>query len=61
MSENFRSLDIGLVSDMHQVSELLVPVLLCQASCLKPEGWLHAYEMVMEHFANPNLSVVIAK
>ena len=28
------------------------------ARCLEPEGWLHAYEMVMEHFANTNLSVL---
>ena len=38
-----------------------VTVMLCRASCLMPEGWLHAYEMVTEHFANPNLSVVVAK
>ena len=55
-----------LISDMRHVSELLVsgfgrPVLLCRARCLRPEGWLHSYEMVMEHFANPNLSVVVAK
>ena len=31
------------------------------ASCLGPEGWLHTYEMATEHFANPNLSVVVAK
>ena len=31
------------------------------ASCLGPEGWLHTYEMVKEHFANPNLSVVVKK
>ena len=33
------------------------------ARCLGPEGWLHSYEMVTEHFANPNLSlsVVVAK
>ena len=23
------------------------------ASCLWPEGWLHTYEMITEHFANP--------
>ena len=55
-----------LVSDMRHVSELLVPdsvALSCfaGASCLGPEGWLHAYEIVTEHFANPNLSVVVAK
>ena len=26
------------------------------ARCLRPEGWLHTYEMVTEHFASPNLS-----
>ena len=29
--------------------------------CLGPEGWWHTYEMNMEHFANPSLSVVVAK
>ena len=32
-----------------------------RASCLTPEGWLHTYEMVTEHFANPNLSVIDGK
>ena len=31
------------------------------ARCFGPEGWLHSYEMVKEHFANINLSVVVAK
>ena len=31
------------------------------ARCLGPVGWRHTYEIVTEHFANPNLSVVIAK
>ena len=31
------------------------------ARCLGPEEWLHTYEMVTEHFANPNLSVVVVK
>ena len=31
------------------------------ARCLGPVGWLHTFEMVTEHFANPNLSVVVAK
>ena len=31
------------------------------ARCLGPVGWLHTFEMVMEHFANPNLSVVVVK
>ena len=54
-----------LVSDMRHVSELLVPdsvSLSCAwARCLVPEGWLHTYEMVTEHFANRNFSVVVAK
>ena len=29
--------------------------------CLGPEGWRHTYEIDMEHFANPSLSVVVAK
>ena len=28
---------------------------------LGPMGWQHMYEMVMEHFTNPNLSMVVAK
>ena len=32
-----------------------------EARCLGPEGWLHTYEMVTEHFTDPNLSVVVAK
>ena len=31
------------------------------ARCLGPVGWLHMFEMVTEHFANPNFSVVVAK
>ena len=55
-----------LVSDMRQVSEMLVPgfgrhVLLCRARCLGPVGWLHTFEMVIEHFANENLSAVVVK
>ena len=55
-----------LVSDMRHVSEVLVPVcvtLSCcvGARCLGHVGWLHTFEMVMEHFAYPNLSVVVAK
>ena len=54
-----------LVSDMHHVSEVLVsgfgrPVLLCRGK-IGPDGWLHTYEMVPEHFANQNLRVVVAK
>ena len=48
-----------LVSDMRHVSELLVPVSVALsrcvgARCLGPVGWRHTYEMVTEHFANPN-------
>ena len=55
-----------LVSDVHHVSEVLVPgfchpALLCQARSLGHMGWLHTLEMATEHFANPNLSVVAAK
>ena len=55
-----------LVSDSRHVSELLVPgfgrpVLLCLGRCHRPEGWQRTYEMVMERFANPSLSVVVAK
>ena len=54
-----------LVSDMRHVSEVLVPVsvaLSCcvGARCLGHVGWLHTFEMVTEHFANANLSVVVA-
>ena len=53
------------VSDTLHVSEILVPgfgrPVLCRARCLGPEGWLHTYEMVTEHFANSNLSAVVAK
>ena len=54
------------VSDMRHVFELLSPefgrlVLLCRGRMLGPEGWRHTYEMDMEHFANPSLSVVVAK
>ena len=55
------------VSDMHYVSELLVPgfgrpvFLYRGARYLGPEGWRHTYEMDMEHFANPSLYVVVAK
>ena len=54
-----------LDSDNH-MSELLVPrfgcpVLLCQGKMLWAQGWLHMCEMVTEHFANPNLSVVVGE
>ena len=29
--------------------------------CLGLEGWLHTFEMVTKHFANPNLSELVAK
>ena len=55
-----------LVSDMRHMSELLFPgfgrnVFLVGARCIEPEGWLQTYEIVTEHFNNPNLSVVHAK
>ena len=55
-----------LVSDLSHATELLVPgfghpVLSYRAKCLGPEGWRHTFEMVTMHFANPNLSVVVAK
>ena len=62
-----------LVSDMRHMLEVLVPdlcrpVLLCRgkmprASCPQflSNVRLHTFEMVTEHFANPNLSVVVAK
>ena len=50
---------------MRHVSEVLVPgfghpVLLCQGKMPLARG-LHTFEMVTEHFANLNLSVVVAK
>ena len=52
-----------LVSDMHHVSEVLVPgfsrhVLLCRGKMPWARG-MAAY-IHTEHFANPNLSVVVA-
>ena len=54
-----------LVSDMRHVSEVLVPgsgrpVLLCRGKMPRAHG-MAAFEMVTDHFANPNLSVVVAK
>ena len=51
-----------LVSDMHHVSEVLVPgfcrpVLLCRGKMPRHVGWLHTFEMVTEHF----FSVAVAK
>ena len=55
-----------LVSDTRHVSELLVPgfgrpSFCIGAGCLGPAGWLQTYEMVTEHFADLNLSAVVAK
>ena len=49
-----------LVSDMRHLLEYWfldsVDLSCCAVvRCLGPKGWLHKYEMVMEHFANPNL------
>ena len=40
-----------LVSDMGHVSELLALSCCAGAICLGPEGWLHTYVMVTEHFS----------
>ena len=42
------------------------PVWVILACCVRarylgPVGWRHTYEMVTEHFANPNFRVVVAK
>ena len=55
-----------LVSDIRHVSEVLVPgfcrpVLLCRGKMPQACGMVAYFEMVTEHFANPNLSVVDAK
>ena len=54
-----------LVSHMHHVSEVLVKVSDALSCCVGARclhvGWLHTFEMVTEHFTNPNLSVVVAK
>ena len=55
-----------LVSDMRHVSELLVPgfshpVLLCRGKMPQARGMAAYDEMVTEHFANSNLSAVVAK
>ena len=55
-----------LVSDMRHMPELLVPgfgaLSYCAGEgCLGLKGWRHTYEVDMEHFANPSLSVVVAK
>ena len=55
-----------LVSEMLHVSKLLVPgfgrpVLLCRGKMPRARGIAHTNEMVTEHFAKQNLSVVVAK
>ena len=56
-----------LVSDMRHVSDRVagprIFALCCcaGAGCLGPEGRRYTYEMDMEHFANPSLSIVVAK
>ena len=37
------------------------PCLVPGAGCLVPEGWQHTYEKDTEHFANPNLRMVVVK
>ena len=34
---------------------------LCRVGCLGPEGLRHMYEMDLEHFASPSVSVAVAK
>ena len=51
---------------MRHVSELLVPgfgrlVLMFRGKLPRTRGSLHTLEMVKEHLAYPNLSVVVAK
>ena len=55
-----------LVPDMRYVSEMLVPsfgrpALLCRGKMPRARGMAATFEMVTEHLANPNLSVVVAK
>ena len=54
-----------LVLDMRHVfggaGSLFRSPCLVIARCLWPVGWLHTFEMLSEHFANPNLSVFFAK
>ena len=56
-----------LVSDMRHVSELLVhgfgrPVLLCRGKMPRARVMsAYIYDMGTSHFANPHLSVVVAK
>ena len=48
-----------LVSDI--VPGFGSPVLLCRDKMPRARGIAEYYEMATEHFANPNLSVVVAK
>ena len=56
-----------LVSDMRHVSEVLVPgfspclVVSGQDASGPWDGCIYTFEMVTEHFAHPNWSVVVAK
>ena len=56
-----------LVSDMRRVLELLVPIFFAESWCLfahmmpRARGMDTEHEMDKEHFANPNLRVVVAK
>ena len=43
-----------LISVMHHMLEFLAG-----RRCLRPDGWLHTYEMDMGNFTNQNLSVVV--
>ena len=53
LCSNVRSL-AGNLGDL-SVASSRYDILLCS------KGWLHTYEMVTEHFVNPNLSVDVAK
>ena len=48
-----------LVSE--SISLIRAPYLVVPGKLPRAEGWLHTYEMVTEHFAKENLSVVVAK
>ena len=54
-----------LVSDMSHVSELLIPdfgcPVLCRVKMPRARGMAEYVQDVTEHFAHPNLSVVVAK
>ena len=49
-----------LVSEIRHMSKSLVPDLVAlsgglKARCFGPERWMNTYEIVTEHFSNPNL------